>query len=184
MASEQRIINDLAERYQNDALLHKRLTIVLLSSQRMKSGEIARKLQITPSTIVLWIKRFNRLGLACFEPSLTRDPAASPTTLPDSEPLFARELTEAEIETLQQLMETYRARTHTLRRFQAILLSSQGMSVSEIVRRLGLSQKTVRFWIKQFNSQGMQRLETFGDKNWLLRQQTLALKGQKLSLGD
>lgn len=181
---EQKTLRDLAERYANDALFLKRLNIVLLSSQRLKSGEIARKLQITPSTIVHWIKRFNQSGLACFEQSLSRDPDNLPMGVPDAEPLFARTLTSRESENLEQLMQVYKNRAHTVKRLQAILLSSQGVSVSEVVRTLGLSQKTVRLWIKQFNSFGIQRLETFGDKNWLTRQRYMAMESQGLGVGS
>jgi transposase len=167
---EEKIIHDLIEHYQSDVVILKRLKIIQLSHQRMKSGEIARQLHITPSTIVHWIKRFNRAGLACFEQSFSRDPGITPSSLPDSEPLFARTLTSSEIETLRQLIMLYQDRSHTLKRFQAIMLSSEGIHVSEIARTLGLSQKTIRLWIKQFNTHGIYRLETFGDKNWLGRQ--------------
>ncbi|MEI6046131.1 MAG: helix-turn-helix domain-containing protein [Chloroflexota bacterium] len=164
---EEKIIHDLAEHYQSDAVVLKRLKIILLSNQRMKSGEIARQLQITPSTIVHWIKRFNRAGLGCFEQSFSRGSDTSVSVVPDSEPLFARVLSSSESDALQQLMTLYQGRSHTLKRLQAIILSSQGSSVSEIARTLSLSQKTVRLWIKLFNNHGVYRLETFGDRSWL-----------------
>ena len=179
---EERVIRDLLERYHNDTIILKRLNIILLSHQRMKSGEIGRQLQITPSTIVHWIKRFNQLGLNCFEHTLARDPIASPAVVPESEPLYVRPLSSIEIEAVQEFIERYRERSQTMRRFQTILLSNEGITVSEIVRTLNLSQKTVHLWIKQFNSYGLSRLETFGDKNWLLRQQKIRLVKNELPI--
>jgi transposase len=170
---EERLLRELAERYRDDAVILKRLNIILLSHQRMKSGEIARQLQITPSTIVHWIKRFNQFGINCFEDSLSREPGSSTTPSPDTEPLYARAMTSVETETLRQFMQLYHNRPHTIKRLQAIELSSEGIPVSEIVRILGLSQKTVRLWIKQFNTFGINRLETYGDKTWLTKQQNL-----------
>ncbi len=170
---EERLLRDLAERYHNDLVILKRLKIILLSHQRMKSGEIARQLEITPSTIVHWIKRFNRLGLSCFEESLSREPTEIAASALEVEPLYARSMTAVETETLRQFMQLYHNRPHTIKRLQAIELSSEGVPVSEIVRILGLSQKTIRLWIKQFNSFGINRLETYGDKTWLIKQQNL-----------
>ncbi len=82
---EERVIRELSESYRNDPAVVKRFQIVLLSHRRMKSGEIARQLQITPSTIVHWIKRFNQLGLSCFEQSLSREPTPF-AALPDEAP--------------------------------------------------------------------------------------------------
>src|SRR5437868_1475514 len=102
---EEKVIRELCERYQDAPLIVKRFQIILLSHQRMKSGEIGRQLELAPTTIVQWIKRFNQIGLACFDPLFMRDPQAPLHPSPDPEPLFARMLSPAENETLYQLME-------------------------------------------------------------------------------
>ena len=66
-SQEEKIVHELLDRYHDDETITKRLNIILLSSQRFKSGEIRRRLDITSPTVVHWIRRFNQLGVDCFE---------------------------------------------------------------------------------------------------------------------
>jgi transposase len=166
---EQQVIKNLCEAYQDTPLICRRFQIILLSHQRLKTTEISQQLKVRPDTVLYWVKRFNREGIACFEKVISRDPASPLPALPNSEPLFARGLTQSETEQLQQLSLMYKERIRIVKRFQVILLSSQNIQVSEIARHLGLSQKTIRLWIKQFNTEGIYGLETLDDKNWLKR---------------
>jgi transposase len=169
--NETRMFQIFNERYHDDLLVSRRLKIILLSSQRIKSSEIARKLEVTPSTIVHWIKRFNLQGLDC----LVSNPVDSFSFIPSSQPLFAHTLTPTESQVIQQLLSHYKERSHTVKRLQCILLSSQCIPVAEVASTLGLSQKTARLWIKQFNLYGMHVLETATDQNWLIRHQGLVI---------
>ena len=175
---EEKTIRQMLEQYGSDSPIGKRLEIVWLSHQRVKSGEISRQLGIMQETVRRWIKRFNREGLSCFRDSLEEqavevsDPKITDLKAEVSSPkiLFAHPLSPADLALLKNLMATYRERELTLKRFQAILLSSQLLPVPKVSAEVGLSRAAVRFWIKQFNKSGFENLETALDRNWLARQ--------------
>lgn len=163
-AYEEKVIKNLAAEYRHDPAFVRRLNIILLSGQRLKSGEIALQLQATPSTIVEWIKRFNQLGLSCLEQGLSR-PVNTPTYPAQApEPLYVRKLSSDEIEAIKQLIRQYQHRPRFVRQLQTILLSDQKISVSDIVRNVGGTKKTVISWIQKFNIGGIEYLEMVGNK--------------------
>lgn len=154
---EEKVISSLSEQYKNAPAVFKRLNIILLSHRRIKSGEISRRLQITSSTVVHWIKLFNQSGLTCLEHSLANDPPPSAQAI--APPLFARNLSELDLEILQQLAARYKERSLLEKRIEAIRLSSQQVALNEIAETLKLSGKTIERWVSQFNDEGVSCLE-------------------------
>lgn len=173
-ANEEKIINSLKTRHFDDAVLLARLDIILLSNQRWKSGKIAQQLQVGRETVIRWIQRFNQLGLDCFKQYLSAGLEEAATAAEqDGYSLFVRSLTFEEQAYLQELLEVYQNSPRTIKHLQTIELSSLGLTIPEIAVSLGFSRRTfwrVRFWIEQFNSQGVASLETTSDRNWLNQQ--------------
>ena len=178
---EEITIQSLLEQTDTNPVLIKRLRIIWLSHQRVKSGEISRQLEVLPPTVVRWIKRFNQKGLVGLEERLeelpTRAAAEEASEFGDTphntDMLYTRPLAPLETATIENLIGVYHERKSTLKRLQAILLSSQSTPISRISIQLGLSRGAVRLWIKQFNREGLESLQTDMDKEWLARQQTL-----------
>lgn len=190
---EERILNNLVEKYAGNPAVCKRLQIVLLSNQRLKTSEIAEQLQITGITASHWIKQFNLNRLNCFEPTLLKlysgqranldldyprkkfeEKTAS--TAPKDNALFVTTLTFSKMQEIQRLKELYQDNLRVLHHIQAILLSNEGFEIKAIAEVLGFPPQInwrIRVWIEQFNQYGLNSLVTKSDKIWLSQKQKL-----------
>jgi transposase len=70
-----------------------------------------------------------------------------------------RELTEEEREQIERWAQSRTAPARLVERAQMVWQASQGASVPAIARRLGRDERTVRFWLKRFNAQGLAGLD-------------------------
>ena len=73
--------------------------------------------------------------------------------------LRVRAMTEDEERTLKQWARTRKGAVRLAERARLLLWARQGWRVSDLVRMLGLSDPTVRLWIKRFNAQGLEGLK-------------------------
>ena len=73
--------------------------------------------------------------------------------------LRVRTMTEEEVQTLKRWARTRKGAVRLAERARLVLGSRQGWRVSELVRMLGVSDPTVRVWIKRFNAQGLEGLK-------------------------
>jgi transposase len=68
-------------------------------------------------------------------------------------------MTEDEVRTLERWARTRKGAVRLAERARLVLGSRQGWRVSDLVRMQGLSEPTVRLWIKRFNAQGLEGLK-------------------------
>ena len=73
--------------------------------------------------------------------------------------LRVRAMSEGEVQTLKRWARTRKGAVRLAERARLLLGSRQGWRVSDLVRMLGLSDPTVRMWIKRFNAQGLEGLK-------------------------
>jgi transposase len=73
--------------------------------------------------------------------------------------LQVRALTEGEETTREQQVHARTLPAWKVTRAKSIWYAKQGQKVPEIARRLELTEKTVRLWLKRFNELGMKGLE-------------------------
>lgn len=73
--------------------------------------------------------------------------------------LRLRALTDAECHTVERLAHARAAPARAVERAQIIWLAHQGRRVPAIAREVGVSQPTVRLWLKRFNEKGADGLE-------------------------
>lgn len=78
--------------------------------------------------------------------------------MPVSAPLMLRSLTEEEARTLHALARSRTAEARLRDRARVCWLSHGGQRVSQIVAVVGLSDWTVRKWLKRFNARGLDGL--------------------------
>jgi transposase len=172
---EKKRIIALKTQYAENPALLTRLDIILLSSQRLKSGKIANELQVGRATAIRWIQHFNESGLDCFSQYIPLGNSSNVATHHKLEENFAvRNLSQIEIERIESLLQEYRDSAGTLKHLQTIILSNRGLTLTEIANTIGFSRRTywrVRSWIEQFNEQGLASLETPSDKNWRKQKQ-------------
>ena len=69
--------------------------------------------------------------------------------------LRLRELTAEETAAIKRLAHARTAAARAVERATIIWLASQGERVAAIARRLGLTEATVRQWLKRFNQEGL-----------------------------
>ena len=69
--------------------------------------------------------------------------------------LRLRELTAEETAALKRLAHARTEAARAVERATIIWLASQGERVAAIARRLGLTEATVRLWLKRFNKEGL-----------------------------
>ena len=73
--------------------------------------------------------------------------------------LKLRLLTTEEDSTIERLIHTRATPAWKVTRAKIIWYAKQGQKVPEIAKRLELTEKTVRLWLKRFNELGMKGLE-------------------------
>lgn len=79
-----------------------------------------------------------------------------------SAPLMLRSLTEEEARGLERLARGQKTEARLRDRARVCWLSHCGQRVSQIVREVGLSDWTVRTWLKRFNARGLAGLHDRG----------------------
>ncbi len=210
---EEQALQNWSKLYDPNSLAYKRLQALLLSQHRIKTREIARRLDLMPTTVLGWIKRANREGLGEWlqagaylssetaysegeevstnthrqnevlpqfqatqttsdEINLERYPAIARLGRRNLPPLlFARQLSNEDEKRVQRLTSLYEERPQLLQRLEAIRLSSQGFTASEIAPIIEYSDETVRLWINKFNREGIEGLVSKLDKKWLINHQ-------------
>ena len=72
--------------------------------------------------------------------------------------LRVRAMTEDEVSTLERWARTRQGAVRLAERARLLLWARQGWRVSDLVRMQGLSEPTVRLWIKRFNAHGVEGL--------------------------
>jgi transposase len=75
------------------------------------------------------------------------------------EGLRVRTMTEDEVQMLERWARTRKGAVRLAERARLLLWSRQGWRVSDLVRMLGLSDPTIRLWIKRFNAHGLEGLK-------------------------
>src|ERR687884_1691164 len=73
--------------------------------------------------------------------------------------LRVRTMTEEEVQTLKRWARTRKGAVRLAERARLLLWARQGWRVSDVVHRLGVSDPTVRLWIKRFNAHGVEGLK-------------------------
>ena len=73
--------------------------------------------------------------------------------------LQVRELTDDERKTIERLVHSRTAAVRTVERARIIERASAGKRVAEIATELGCDQRTVRRWLKRFNTAGLSGLD-------------------------
>ena len=73
--------------------------------------------------------------------------------------LRVRTMSADEVQTLERWARTRKGAVRVAERARLLLWARQGWRVSDLVRMLGLSDPTVRVWIKRFNTQGLEGLK-------------------------
>jgi transposase len=73
--------------------------------------------------------------------------------------LRVRAMTEDEVHTLERWARTRTGSVRLAERARLLLWAHEGWRVSEVVRRLAVSDATIRVWIKRFNAQGLEGLQ-------------------------
>jgi transposase len=73
--------------------------------------------------------------------------------------LRVREMTAEEQKQIKRLARSRTEAARVVERAQIVSLARQGVGVPAIARRLHLSEKAVRLWLKRFNSQGVEGLQ-------------------------
>ena len=68
-------------------------------------------------------------------------------------------MTEDEVHTLERWARTRQGWVRVAERARLLLWAHAGWRVSELVRRLGVSEATIRVWIQRFNAQGLDGLK-------------------------
>jgi transposase len=76
-----------------------------------------------------------------------------------SEPLMLRPVTAEEARDLERLARSQTTEARLRDRARVCWLSAGGQRVSQIVREVGLSDWTVRKWLKRFNARGLAGLQ-------------------------
>ena len=73
--------------------------------------------------------------------------------------LRVRTMSEEEVQTLERWARSRKGAVRLAERARLLLWARQGCRVSDLVRMLGLSDPTVRLWIKRFNVHGLEGLK-------------------------
>jgi transposase len=73
--------------------------------------------------------------------------------------LQVRAMTADEVQTLKRWARTRKGAVRLAERARLLLWARQGWRVSDLVRMQGVSEPTVRLWIKRFNAQGLDGLQ-------------------------
>jgi transposase len=73
--------------------------------------------------------------------------------------LRVRAMTEDEVQTLERWARTRKGSVRLAERARVLLWAHAGWWVREVVRLSGLSEPTVRLWLKRFNAQGLDGLK-------------------------
>ena len=73
--------------------------------------------------------------------------------------LRVRAMTVDEVQALERWARARKGAVRLTERARLLLWAHEGWRVSELVRRLGVSDPTVRLWIKRFNAQGLAGLQ-------------------------
>src|ERR671932_937836 len=73
--------------------------------------------------------------------------------------LRVRAMTVDEVQTLERWARTRKGSVRLAERARLLLWAHEGWRVSELVHKLGVSDPTIRVWIKRFNAQGLAGLQ-------------------------
>jgi transposase len=73
--------------------------------------------------------------------------------------LRVRAMTEDEVHTLERWARTRKGSVRLAERARLLLWAHEGWRVSELVRKLGVADATIRLWIKRFNVHGLEGLK-------------------------
>ncbi len=74
-------------------------------------------------------------------------------------PLRVRDFTTEEKRVITKLARSQTASARLVERAKILLLGSEGQTVPQIAKRMGLHEKTVRKWFKRFEQEGLAGLE-------------------------
>jgi transposase/Mn-dependent DtxR family transcriptional regulator len=138
-----------------DFIRRRKANIILLSSRKVLTSEIAKSVELTPSAVHTIIRSFNKDGMGILEPRHEKG---------------VRELKPEELEAVSKLAKAFDSSRKAklpqndlarLRRAKIIMLSSKKVPAAEIAEAVGMAPITVHARIRSFDEMGM---DFFGQK--------------------